>query len=137
MTTNEFREMALEIPTPVERSHINHPGFRVAGKIFASLGVPDEGWGMVRLTPEQQNVLVKKAPGIFKLCSGAWGRRATQMFILRRQKRAIVRTALDAAAKNARRHQQQKKMKTPNVQRSTPNYSDKGHSAAVIDRQPL
>ena len=28
--------MALEIPTAVERSHMNHPDFRVAGKIFAS-----------------------------------------------------------------------------------------------------
>ena len=39
MTSDEFRKMALEIPTAVERSHMNHPDFRVAGKIFASLGV--------------------------------------------------------------------------------------------------
>jgi len=45
MTTDEFRKMALEIPMAVERSHMNHPDFRVAGKIFASLGVPDENWG--------------------------------------------------------------------------------------------
>jgi hypothetical protein len=25
MTTNEFRKMALEIPTAAERSHMNHP----------------------------------------------------------------------------------------------------------------
>ena len=33
---------------------MHHPDFRVAGKIFASLGVPDKNWGMVKLTPEQQ-----------------------------------------------------------------------------------
>jgi len=42
MTTDEFRKMALEIPAAVERSHMNHPDFRVAGKIFASFGVPDQ-----------------------------------------------------------------------------------------------
>jgi hypothetical protein len=47
MTINEFREMALEIPNAIERSHMNHPDFRVAGKVFASLGVPDENWAMV------------------------------------------------------------------------------------------
>ena len=52
MTIDEFRKIALEIPTAVEQSHMNHPDFRVAGKIFASLGAPDENWGMVKLTPE-------------------------------------------------------------------------------------
>jgi len=56
MTIDQFRKMALEIPTSVERSHMNHPDFRVAGKIFASLGVPDQNWGMVKLTPEQQRI---------------------------------------------------------------------------------
>src|SRR5215475_10572626 len=45
MTSDEFRKMALEIPTAIEQSHMNHPDFRVAGKIFASLGVPSFRWG--------------------------------------------------------------------------------------------
>ncbi len=45
MTNDEFRTMALKIPAAVERSHMNHPDFRVAGKIFASLGVPDKKQG--------------------------------------------------------------------------------------------
>jgi hypothetical protein len=53
MTIDEFRKTALEIPTAVECSHMNHPDFRVAGKIFASLGVPDESWDMVKLALEQ------------------------------------------------------------------------------------
>ena len=82
MTTDEFRKMALKIPTAVERSHMNHPDFRVAGKIFASLGAPDESWGMVKLTPEQQRAFIEKAPEVFKPCSGAWGRQgATNVYL--------------------------------------------------------
>jgi YjbR protein len=100
MTTVEFRNMALEIPEAVERSHMNHPDFRVAGKIFASLGVPDEGWGMVKLTPEQQRTFIKKAPEVFKPCSGAWGRQGATNVYLASAKASMVRAALDAAAKN-------------------------------------
>jgi hypothetical protein len=99
MTTGEFRKMALAIPTAVERSHMNHPDFRVAGKIFASLGVPDKGWGMVKLTPEQQRTFIEKAPKVFKPCSGAWGRQGYTNVYLPVAKASIVRAALDAAAK--------------------------------------
>ena len=100
MTSDEFRKMAMEISTAVERSHMNHPDFRVAEKIFASLGVPDKNWGMVKLTPEQQRDSIKKAPEVFKPCSGAWGRRGYTNVYLPAAKARIVRTALDAAAKN-------------------------------------
>ena len=100
MTIDEFRKMALEIPTAVERSHMNHPDFRVAGKIFASLGAPDESWGMVKLTPEQQRAFIKKAPTVFKPCSGAWGRQGATNVYLASAKASIVRAAMDAAAKN-------------------------------------
>ena len=100
MTSNEFRKMALEIPTAVERSHMHHPDFRVAVKIFASLGVPDKNWGMVKLTPEQQHAFIEKAPKIFKPCSGAWGRQGYTNIYLASAKAGIMRAALDAAAKN-------------------------------------
>jgi YjbR len=113
MTSDEFRKTALEIPTAVERSHMNHPDFRVAGKIFASLGVPDENWGMVKLTPEQQRTFIEKAPEGFKPASGAWGRQGYTNVYLPSAKTAIVRTALDAAAKNVASRKQRK---TPSVQ---------------------
>jgi hypothetical protein len=100
MTIDEFRKMALEIPTAVEQSHMNHPDFRISGKIFASLGVPDENWGMVKLTPELQRACIEKAPEVFKPCSGAWGRAGATNVYLASAKASIVRTALDAAAKN-------------------------------------
>ena len=100
MTNDEFRKMALEIPASVERSHMNHPDFRVAGKIFASLGVPDQNWGMVKLTPEQQRTFIEKAPKVFKPCSGAWGRQGYTNVYLVSAKAGIMRAALDAAATN-------------------------------------
>ena len=100
MTPDEFRKLALEIPTAVERSHMNHPDFRVGGKIFASLGVPDRSWGMVKLTPEQQCAFIDKAPEIFKPCSGAWGRQGYTNVYLPSAKSRVVRAALAAAAKN-------------------------------------
>jgi hypothetical protein len=109
MTTDAFRKMALEIPMAVERSHMNHPDFRVAGKIFASLGVPDQTWGMVKLTPEQQRTFIEKAPKIFKPCKGAWGRQGYTNIYLALAKTSIVRAALDAAAKNVAAHAKKKK----------------------------
>jgi hypothetical protein len=100
MSTDDFRKIALEIPSAVERSHIHHPDFRVAGKIFASLCVPDENWGMVKLTPEQQRAFIGKAPKVFKPCSGAWGRQGYTNVYLAAAKASSVRGALDVAAKN-------------------------------------
>jgi hypothetical protein len=100
MTIDEFRKMALAVPTAVEQSHMNHPDFRVTGKIFASLGAPDANWSMVKLTPEQQRAFIEKAPEVFKPCSGAWGRAGATNVYLASAKASLVRAALDAAAKN-------------------------------------
>jgi hypothetical protein len=54
---------------------MNHPDFRVQGKIFATLGYPGDEWGMVKLTPEQQYLFIRKSPGAFRPCNGIWGRR--------------------------------------------------------------
>ena len=116
MTNHEFRTMALEIPAAVERSHMNHPDFRVAGKIFASLGVPDKNWGMVKLTLEQQRTFIEKAPEVFRPSSGGWGRQGYTNVYLPFAKTNIVRAALDAAAKNVA----SKKKKTLNVEHRTP-----------------
>jgi hypothetical protein len=117
MTDDEFRKMALDVPGTIEASHMNHPDFRLGGKIFATLGAPDKNWGMVKLTPEQQRSFVGKAPAIFKPCSGAWGRQGATNVYLPVANVSIVRDALEAAAKNI----SSKKKKTPNAQRPTSN----------------
>jgi hypothetical protein len=41
MTREQFRRMALSFPQSVESQHMDHPDFRVGGKIFATLSYPD------------------------------------------------------------------------------------------------
>jgi hypothetical protein len=38
MTADEFREIALSFDGTEEKSHMQHPDFRVGGKVFATLG---------------------------------------------------------------------------------------------------
>ena len=52
---------------------MNHPDFRVNGRIFATLK-HDLKAGMVVLTPEHQQQFVQERPDAFELESGAWGR---------------------------------------------------------------
>src|SRR5688500_7444368 len=61
---------------------MNHPDFRLGGKVFASLGYPDDEHGMVSLTPDQQGVFLKKAPSVFSPCAGMLGKRGPRAFIL-------------------------------------------------------
>lgn len=42
VTAKEFGKLGLAFPRTEERSHMNHPDFRVCGKIFATLGYPDK-----------------------------------------------------------------------------------------------
>lgn len=97
MTTAEFRKLALQLPEAVEAAHMNHPDFRVGGKIFASLGPPRSGWGMVKLTPQQQQSFIRSSPKAFEPCQGAWGRGGATYVCLAAAGKAVVRDALTAA----------------------------------------
>lgn len=44
------------------------------GKIFATLGNPDEAWAMVKLTPDQQEMRILALPAVFAPVPGGWGR---------------------------------------------------------------
>ena len=72
MTAQEFRRMALRLEGATAQSHMGHPDFRVGGKIFATLGYPGRGWGMVKLTSEQQELFVRSQPKAFVPVKGAW-----------------------------------------------------------------
>ncbi|HYT33068.1 MAG TPA: MmcQ/YjbR family DNA-binding protein [Thermoanaerobaculia bacterium] len=97
MTSNEFRKMALQLPEAVESSHMGHPDFRVGGKIFATLGYPDSGVGMVKLMPDEQELFVQMEPDGFQPVKGGWGRQGATNVGLRSAKKSTVREALLAA----------------------------------------
>lgn len=100
MTADKFRSLALEISGAIESSHMDHPDFRIEGRIFASLGYPDNDHGMVKLTPVEQRTFLKKAPKVFAPCAGAWGRQGSTNVHLAAAKVDLLRAALEAASKN-------------------------------------
>jgi hypothetical protein len=73
MNHHDFRRIVLALSEAVEGAHMGHPDFRVKNRIFATIH-PDPTHGMVKLTPDQQQVFVRDFPNIFIPENGAWGR---------------------------------------------------------------
>jgi hypothetical protein len=97
MSPNEFRELALSFPEALESAHMRHPDFRVDGKIFATLGYPDEHSAMVKLSAEDQIEFVRRNPDLFTPAKGGWGKQGATTINLPVARAAIVRVALSAA----------------------------------------
>lgn len=100
MSSNRFRLIALALPGVIEASHQGHADFRVGKRILASLGYPDDNWGMVKLTPEQQSILVEAEPDIFRPVPGGWGRQGSTNVRLAKADQATLRSALTLAWSN-------------------------------------
>ena len=79
---------------------MGHPDFRVGGKIFATLGYPDDKWGTLKLTPEQQEAVVAAEPRVFVPVKGEWGRRGATSVLLREARTGSLRVALGVAWRN-------------------------------------
>jgi hypothetical protein len=94
---NRFRRIALSLPGVIEGSHQGHADFRVGKRIFATLGYPDQDWGMVKLTPEQQSVLVEAEPDMFRPVPGGWGKQGSTNVRLAKVDQATLLSALTLA----------------------------------------
>jgi hypothetical protein len=94
---NDFRRIALAMPQAVEAQHGGHPDFRVGSKVFATLGWPDEGFAMVKLTPDQQAMYVTASPNVFAPVAGGWGRCGSTNVRLAAADKAAVSGAVKAA----------------------------------------
>lgn len=99
-TPQDFRRLALAFPQTEQRRHTNHPDFRVAGKIFATLGYPNKERGMVKLTPTQQEDFVESYPVAFSPVNGAWGRQGATSVLLAKANKRALKEALLAAWRN-------------------------------------
>ncbi|HKR27353.1 MAG TPA: MmcQ/YjbR family DNA-binding protein [Acidobacteriaceae bacterium] len=97
MTPDEFRKLALALPDVQECAHMNHPDFRVGGRIFATLGYPDEAWAMVKLFPDQQAAFIAADPKTFSPVKGAWGKQGCTSIRLDKAKKRKVQEALHTA----------------------------------------
>jgi hypothetical protein len=100
MTAARFRQLALALPQVSESEHMNHPDFRVGGKIFATLGYPGDDWGMVKLTPEQQAEVCRDFSTVFSPVKGAWGKRGCTGVKLAESRSPQLRPVLKAAWAN-------------------------------------
>ena len=97
MTAAGFRRLALGLPQAVEGSHFGQADFRVGGKIFATLSLQAEGYGVLLLSPEQQAGMVEDAPEIFSPVPGGWGRSGSTRVCLAKVPRDILQGALHTA----------------------------------------
>jgi hypothetical protein len=100
MTVEDFRRIALSFPDASEGAHMNHPDFRVNGKIFATLHYPDDGWAMVKLPLDQQASFVELAPAAFVPVKGGWGRQGATNVRMAKVSEETLRGALEIAWQN-------------------------------------
>src|SRR6185503_15037454 len=100
MSASRFRRTALALSDAVESAHHGKADFRIGKRIFATLGHPDENWGAVKLTPEQQSVLVESEPEIFRPVPGGWGKQGNTNVQLAKADPTTLRSALTMAWQN-------------------------------------
>ena len=100
MSVSHFRRAALALPGAAEGAHQRTADFRVGKRIFATLGYPDDAWGMVKLTQEQQSMLVEAEPDIFRPVPGGWGKQGYTNVRLAKADATTLKSALTMAWKN-------------------------------------
>jgi hypothetical protein len=93
----DFRRLALSLPGAEESSHMGSPDFRVNGRIFATLASQKQGYGNLKLTPEQQQEFVREAPEIFVPIHGGWGRMGMTHIVLAKADEEVLAGALRTA----------------------------------------
>lgn len=125
MTASEFRELALALPGVVEGANMGHADFRAHGRIFATLGHPDDGWGMVKVPPPGQKELLLTHPHIFVPAKGAWGLQGCTLVRLEKANEELLRAPLDLAWQ----HSQVSPAKVPRTPRKKPAGSGSRRSA--------
>ena len=100
MSAKRFRQAALKLADVTEGAHQGHADFRINGRIFATLGYPDQQWGMVKLTVEQQAMLVEAEPEIFRPVPGGWGKSGSTNVNLAAADHVTLESALTMARDN-------------------------------------
>ncbi len=95
-----FRKLALSFEGAVEGAHGGHADFRAGGKVFATMGYPDDRHAMVKLTPDQQRLLVDAEPATFLPVKGSWGLRGATNVRLAAADAKTARSALTMAIGN-------------------------------------
>jgi hypothetical protein len=101
MTPAAFARLALALDGTVEGAHHGTTDFRAGGRIFATMGYPDKDHAMVKLSPDQQRMLVAAEPAIFLPVRGKWGLGGATNVRLRAADATTAKSALAMAWQNA------------------------------------
>ncbi len=100
MSASRFRKTALALSDATESAHHGKADFRVGKRIFATLGHPDENWGTLKLTVQQQAMLVDAEPEIFRPVPGGWGKQGYTNMRLAKADATTLKSALAMAWTN-------------------------------------
>ena len=99
MNASDFRRIALSFEGAEEGCHMGSADFRVGGKIFATLASQYQGYGNLKLTPEQQADFVRELPEVFLPIPGGWGRMGMTHIRLAKASEDVLTGALRTAWK--------------------------------------
>jgi hypothetical protein len=100
MSASRFRRAALALSGAVEGAHQRTADFRVGKRVFATLGYPDDAWGTLKLTPDQQSMLVDAEPETFRPVPGGWGKQGYTNVLLAKADAKTLKSALSMAWRN-------------------------------------
>jgi YjbR len=123
MTSADFRRIALSFDGAEEGSHMGSADFRVGGRIFATLASQKQGYGNLKLTPEQQADFVRELPDMFLPIPGGWGRTGMTHIRLAQASEDVLTGALHTAwklrvANNAKTKSSRKKTTKKSARRA-------------------
>jgi hypothetical protein len=99
---------------------MNHPDFRLNNQIFATLSGEKKGYGVLKLTLDQQAAFVADQPHIFSPVQGGWGRMGMTYIHLKEADESIMAGALKTAYQNLQAKQSQKKSLKNPAKKSAP-----------------
>jgi hypothetical protein len=100
MTPAAFLKLALSLPEAEASSHHDSSDIRVRGKIFASPADRPGGVAVLKLTPEQQQMMCEVEPDAFAPVPGGWGRKGWTHMRVAKADAATARSALWTAWRN-------------------------------------
>lgn len=110
MDQQTVRSLALSLPGAEEKSHFGKPDFRVRDRIFATLSQDDHA--VVKLTPDQQEMVVGSEPAVFMPVNGGWGRQGWTRVLFATADEPTLKSALLTAWRNVAPASLRKKLET-------------------------
>jgi hypothetical protein len=127
-----FRKLALSLEGAIESAHMEHPDFRLNNRIFATLSYQDKGFGVLKLTIQQQEAFITDQPRIFSPVHGGWGRMGMTFLHLNEADESIMAGALKTAYQNL-----QAKQSLKNSPKKSQPKSTQSARPAKTTRRPL